>query len=227
MKDITITRQVFALDELDPAARCVAIEKLRTENYENIPSDMISEGLNGELVNLLTGEWVGDTTDKELKRLSGLTLEWRLGYCQGDGVAIYGEIYNDYATQLTWGNAVYAKLTRNSHGHHYAHPNCFTVELFDGDSDIIKDDDAIADELRDICTKLERYGYAEIEHYTSEPYVIELLNDNDTPRIFNADGTLAPSQFWAADTVKCVVCLTDIQVSGDDGHICSHCEYNL
>ena len=198
MRDITVTRQVYLLAELDDTARNAAIELLRNENYENIPSDMISEGLNGELVYLLTGEGVGGITDKELKRLSGLTLEWRLGYCQGDGVAIYGEIYNDYATQLTWGDAVYAKLTRTSYGYHYSHPNCFTVELFDGDGDEIKDNDAIADELRDICHKLERYGYAEIDNYTSEPYVIELLNDNPTPRIFNADGTLAPSQFWAA-----------------------------
>lgn len=198
MKDITVTRQVFALDELDDTARTAAIELLRNQNYENIPSDMISEGLNGQLVYLLTGEWVGDITDKELKRLSSLTLEWRLGYCQGDGVAIYGEIYNDYATQLTWGDAVYAKLTRNSHGYHYSHRNCFTVELFDGDGDTINDNGVMANELGDICTKLERYGYAEIENLTSEAYVIELLNDNDTPRIFNADGTLAPSQFWAA-----------------------------
>lgn len=198
MKDITVTRQVFALDELDDTARTAAIELLRNQNYENIPSDMISEGLNGQLVYLLTGEWVGDITDKELKRLSSLTLEWRLGYCQGDGVAIYGEIYNDYATQLTWGDAVYAKLTRNSHGYHYSHRNCFTVELFDGDGDTINDNGVMANELGDICTKLERYGYAEIENFTSEAYVIELLNNNDTPRIFNADGTLAPSQFWAA-----------------------------
>ena len=198
MKDITVTRQVFALDELKDTARNAAIELLRNQNYENIPSDMISEGLNGQLVYLLTGEWVGDTTDKELKRLSGLTLEWSLSSCQGDGVAIYGEIYNDYATQLTWGNAVWAKLTRNSHGYHYSHRNCFTVELFDGDGDEINDNGVMADELGDICTKLERYGYAEIENFTSEANVIELLNDNDTPRIFNADGTLAPSQFWAA-----------------------------
>ena len=31
-----------------------------------------------------------------------------------------------------------------------------------------------------------------------EQTVIELLNNNDWPRMFNADGTLAPSQFWAA-----------------------------
>ena len=30
-----------------------------------------------------------------------------------------------------------------------------------------------------------------------------------------------------ASVVKCVVCLTDMQVHGDDGHICGHCEYNL
>jgi len=198
MKDITITRQVFALDELDPAARCVAIEKLRTENYENIPSDMISEGLFGKLVALITGDDRGDVSAKNLEKLIGLTLEWSLGYCQGDGVAIYGEIYNDYATQLTWGNAVWAQLTRNSHGYHYSHRNCFTVELFDGEGDTIDDNGVMANEIGDICTKLDRYGYAEIENFTSEQYVIELLNDNDTPRIFNADGTLAPSQFWAA-----------------------------
>lgn len=198
MKDITVTRQVYLLAELDDTARNAAIELLRNQNYENMPSEMISEGLNGQLVYLLTGEWVGDTTDKELKRLSGLTLEWSLGNSQGDGVAIYGEIYNDYATQLTWGNAVWAKLTRNSHGHHYSHRNCFTVELFDGEGDTIDDNNVMANELGDICTKLERYGYGEIEYQTSEANVIELLNNNDTPRIFNADGTLAPSQFWAA-----------------------------
>ncbi len=31
-----------------------------------------------------------------------------------------------------------------------------------------------------------------------ERSVIELLNNNDWPRMFNSDGTLAPSQFWAA-----------------------------
>jgi len=197
-KAITVTRQVFALDELDPAARSVAIEKLRNDNYENIPSDMISEGLYGKLAMLITGEDPGDISNNKLEQLAGLTLEWSLGNCQGDGVAIYGKLSYEDASQLTWGDAVSATLTRNSHGYHYSHRNCFTVELFDGDGDEINDNGVMANELGDICTKLERYGYAEIEHYTSEPYVIELLNNNDNPRIFNADGTLAPSQFWAA-----------------------------
>jgi hypothetical protein len=197
-KAITVTRQVFALDELDDTARTAAIELLRNQNYENIPSEIISEIISGELVRLLTGDYRGDIGAEYLANLTGLTLEWSLSDRQGDGVAIYGKIYNDYATQLTWGNAVYAKLTRNSHGYHYSHRNCFTVELFDGDGDTINDNGVMANELGNICTKLERYGYAEIDNLTSESYVIELLNDNDTPRIFNADGTLAPSQFWAA-----------------------------
>jgi hypothetical protein len=195
MKDITITRQVFALDELSPAARSVAIEKLRNENYENIPCEAITGSLYGHL-GFLLGD--NDNSAQHLEWAAAITLEWSLGDCQGDGVAIYGEIYNDYATQLTWGDAIYAKLTRNNHGHRYSHYNCFDVELFDGDGDTIDDNGVMAGELRDICKKLERYGYAEIENFTSEQYVIELLNNNDTPRIFNADGTLAPSQFWAA-----------------------------
>ena len=198
MKDITITRQVFALDELSPAARSVAIEKLRNENYENIPCEGITDSLYGHLAFLLGGNDISGIPTQHSEGMATLTLEWSLGDCQGDGVAIYGEIYNDYATQLTWGDAVYAKLTRNNHGHHYSHYNCFDVELFDGDGDTINDNGVMAGELRDICKKLERYGYAEIENFTSEANVIELLNDNDTPRIFNADGTLAPSQFWAA-----------------------------
>jgi len=197
-KAITVTRQVFALDELDDTARTAAIELLRNQNYENIPSDMISEGLYGKLAMLITGEDPGDISNNKLEQLAGLTLEWSLGNCQGDGVAIYGKLSYEDASQLTWGDAVSATLTRNSHGYHYSHRNCFTVELFDGDGDEINDNGVMANELGDICTKLERYGYAEIEHYTSEPYVIELLNNNDNPRIFNADGTLAPSQFWAA-----------------------------
>ena len=198
MKDITVIRQVFALDELDPAARSVAIEKLRNENYENLPCEAISESLYGQLAFLLGDNDINGISTQHLENEAGLTLEWSLGDVQGDGVAIYGEIYNDYATQLTWGNAVYAKLIRNSHGHHYSHYNCFDVELFDGEGDAIDDNGVIANELRTICKKLARYGYAEIENFTSEANVIELLNDNDTPRIFNADGTLAPSQFWAA-----------------------------
>ena len=150
MRDITVTRQVFALDELDDTARTAAIELLRHQNYESIPSDIISEIISGELVRLLTGDYRGAIGVEYLKKLSGLTLEWSLGDRQGDGVAIYGEIYDDYAAQLTWGNAVWAQLTRNSHGHHYTHYNCFDVELFDGDGDIVNDNGVMASELRDI-----------------------------------------------------------------------------
>ena len=198
MKDITVIRQVFALDELSPAARSVAIEKLRTDNYENLPCEAITSSLYGQLAFLLGDNDIDGISTQFLENEASLTLEWSLGGVQGDGVAIYGEIYNDYATQLTWGNAVYAKLTRNCHGTYYSHYNCFDVELFVGEGDFVNDNGVIANELRTICKKLARYGYAEIENFTSEESVIELLNNNDTPRIFNADGTLAPSQFWAA-----------------------------
>ena len=197
-KAITVTRQVFALDELDDTARTAAIELLRNENYENIPSEMITESLNGKLAMLITGEDPGEISNNKLEQLTGLYLEWSLSDRQGDGVAIYGKLWHEDASQLTWGDAVSATLARNIYGYHYSHANCFNLELFDGDGDEINDNGVMAAELSLICKKLERYGYAEIEHYTSEPYVIELLNDNDTPRIFNADGTLAPSQFWAA-----------------------------
>ena len=201
---VTVTKQVFTLDELTPAARETAIKKLREIAYETLPSQIVSEGLNGELYNLLTGEWVGDIDDKKLVKDIGLKIEWSLSYCQGDGVAIYGTLDSGDATSLNWGDATKAILTRNHWGNHYTHGNCIDVALYRYDDEgyeiDITDTAYFADQIKDICRKLERHGYAEIENLTSETTVIDMLNDldADTARRFNDDGTFAPSEFWAA-----------------------------
>lgn len=204
MRDITITRQVFTLDELSPAARDKAINKLREIAYDTLPSQIVSEGLNGELYNLLTGEWVGDIDDKKLVKDIGLKIEWSLSYCQGDGVAIYGTLDSGDATSLNWGDATKAVLTRNHWGNHYTHGNCIDVALYRYDDEgyeiDITDTGYFVDQIKDICRKLERYGYTEIENLTSETTVIDMLNDwhADTARRFNDDGTFAPAEFWGA-----------------------------
>ena len=204
MRDITITRQVFTLDELSPTARDTAINKLREIAHETLPSSMVGESLNGELYGILTGNYLGDIHGNKLTKDIGLSIEWSLSYCQGDGVAIYGTLNSDDATGLNWGDATTAILTRNHWGNHYTHGNCIDIVLIRYDDEgyemNVADTVEFTDQIKDICRKLERHGYAEIEHFTSETTVIEMLNDcyADTARRFNDDGTFAPSDFWAA-----------------------------
>lgn len=204
MQYITITRQVFTLDELSAAARSIAINKLREIAYETLPSEMVAESLNGELYGLITGQFLGDISDNELVKDIGLKVEWSLSSCQGDGVAIYGTLDSGDATGLEWGDATKAILTRNHWGNHYTHGNCIDIALYRYDDEgyeiDITDTDYFGDQIIDICYKLERHGYMEIENWTSETTVVEMLNDlyDDTARRFNDDGTFAPSQFWAA-----------------------------
>jgi hypothetical protein len=204
MRDITITRQVFTTYELSPAARETAINKLREIAYETLPSRMVAESMNGELYGILTGNYLGDIGDNKLAKDIGLSIEWSLSYCQGDGVAIYGTLDSGDATGLNWGDATKAILTRNHWGNHYTHGNCIDIALYRYDDQgyeiDITDTDYFADQIKDICRKLERHGYAEIENFTSETTVIDMLNDcyADTARRFNDDGTFAPQEFWAA-----------------------------
>ena len=204
MRDITITRQVFTLDELPPTAQENAINKLREIAHETLPSSMVGESLNGELYGILTGNYCGDIHGNKLTKDIGLSIEWSLSYCQGDGVAIYGTLNSDDATGLNWGDATTAILTRNYWGNHYTHGNCIDIVLIryddEGNEMNVADTVEFTDQIKDICRKLERHGYAEIENFTSETTVIEMLNDlhGDTARRFNDDGTFAPSDFWAA-----------------------------
>ena len=195
MRDITITRQVFTLDELSPAARDTAIEKLRNDAYEYLPSELISQDLNGRLVALLTGDDRGDIDDDYCKELTGINLEWSLSDRQGDGVAIYGKTSKELVPLLNWGSADSATLTRNSHGHHYTHQNCFDIELFDTNGDTVADGGELVKQLRGICRTLERAGYELITHLTSAEYVVQSMTYNTYERQFNDDGTAAPVEF--------------------------------
>ena len=201
MRDITITRQVFMFDELTPTAQATAIIKVRSELYEWLESNQITNYLNGDLFEIITGNCVGEIDCEQLTKDIGLKIEWRLSHCQGDGVAIYGTLNSDDAPSLNWGDATTAILARNHWGNHYTHGNCIDISLIrfddDGNEMSIVDDGTFADQIKDICRKLERYGYQEIDNLTSEQYAVDHCRLN-CGRKFNDDGTCAPSEFWAA-----------------------------
>jgi hypothetical protein len=189
------------LDELSDTAREKAIEKMRMALYDNIDSSQITDHLNGELYSALTGTYDGEISTKELSKRVGLTVEWSLSNCQGDGVAIYGTLNSDDAPNVNWHGASTAIFTRNSHGHHYSHENCMTVELFSYDEagyEIDADKAAtemFAEQFRDLCRELARSGYAEIDNLTSEQAVLEYLEWSE-PRRFTIDGDIHPTKYW-------------------------------
>ena len=199
MTEITVTRNVFTIRELPDKAG--ALEQVRTDLYDYIESDEITDHLNGELYYALTGTHDGQISKKELTKRVGLTVEWSLSNCQGDGVAIYGTLNSDDAPNVKWHGASSATLTRNSAGNHYSHENCMTVALFSYDEAAYEIDadkettEKFAEQFRDLCRELARSGYAEIEYATSIDAAYEYL-DNNLPRRFLEDGSYAPTEFW-------------------------------
>jgi hypothetical protein len=202
MKQITVTKTVFTLDELSDTARQNALEKMCAELHEWIEPDQVTEYLNGELLTMLTGECVGEISSKELTKRVGLEIEYSLSYSQGDGVAIYGEIYATDAPKLEWHNADNARLTRNGYGNYYSHYNTFDVVVcgedengnytkLDGDTG-----EAITEQFRDICRQLARLGYQQIKALTNEEAIREHLEFGDARR-FTEDGDIIHASFWS------------------------------
>jgi len=170
--------------------------------YEYIESDEITEYLNGELLTELTGEFIGQISTNELAKRTGLKLNWSLSHSQGDGVAIYGEVYAADAPKLEWHNADNARLSPTDYANFYSHENTFTVEVcgedengnyttLDGDTG-----EEIAEQFRDICRRLKRLGYEQIENLTNEEAIRGYLDGGDARR-FTENGDLALMPFWS------------------------------
>ena len=202
MKTVTVTKTVFTLDELSGTARQNALEKMNTWMYDYIESDEITEYLNGELVTELTGEFIGQISSNELQKRTGLKLNWSLSHSQGDGVAIYGTIYAADAPKLEWENATYAQIRPNSLSNYYSHENTFFIEAFGEDADGYETDcteeenEELAEQFRDICRRLKRLGYEQIENLTNEDAIRGYLDGGDARR-FTEDGNLALMPFWS------------------------------
>jgi hypothetical protein len=202
MKQITVTKTVFTLDELLDAARQNALETMSIHMHEWIEPDQITEYLNGELLTMLTGEYVGEISTKELTKRVGLKIEFSLSHSQGDGVAIYGTLFTQDAPKLEWGNGATATLTRNSLSNHYSHEHTINIAVFRYDDDGYEtnsdcpENEQFADQIRDICRQLARLGYDQIKALTGEKAIIEHLN-MDEPRRFTVDGNLEFSHFWS------------------------------
>lgn len=195
MKQITISRTVFTLDELGPDAREKAIENLREEAWETLDSDMIAEDLAGRFIQMATGEWVGATSKNTLKDNYGIRIYWNLGYTQGDHAYIDGYLHRHETPNLAWpDNVIYANVTRS--GRDWA-----TVEYVttDDERDHYHGDeyDATVEMVNNLNKQLYRDVRMIVESYTSEGWVVSEYETHDLMRRFDENGQYAPPMFWA------------------------------
>lgn len=196
-KDITRTRRLYTYHELSDKAKRKAMDDLRQALYETLDSELVHEALRYHVLLEFTGKDDHDGTSWSWNRHfgehigKGLRIEWSLSHCQGDGVALYGRIYREYAPNLTWAEGVeYVDLVRNSWGTYYSHYNTFNVEHYDNEGDYVDvgGESEITGELRRLCRNLARVGYASIDAYTSEDYALETIDGDSLPRKYDEDG---------------------------------------
>ena len=193
MKQITVSRTVFTLDELDPAARKTAIQALRDDAWETLDSDMIAEDLAGRFIELATGEWVGATSKKQLQDKYGIVIYWSVSYTQSDDAQISGTLDAETSPNLDWPDGVRMIAIRSNN---YSGSTVTWVDTDDDERHY--DGQALADAqqmVNDLNDQLYREARKLVEGYTSEDYVLESYID--LPRQFDENGQYAPPMFWA------------------------------
>lgn len=172
MKDYKVRR--YSFEELEGEARERAVTELRQSLGELDFSYELTE-------------YLSEYVDAALGGVnSQLDLRYSLGYCQGDGVALYGRVDRENAPDLSWPEgASYAELSRNQWSHQYSHYNSFNVEVFNSEDEEVEVG-YIEVQLRDLCRELTRVGYNFIEGMSSEELAIEQLREADA--VFTIEG---------------------------------------
>lgn len=204
MRDITVTRQVFTLDELSPAAQDRAYGLLHEAAWEFIDSDMVSEYLAGKFANMADGSepndggYGGGLNKYQLKDRYGINIYWSVSYSQSDNASVDGVISRDNHPKLNWPDGIHTIRVRSSNLGNSIITDLYGIDDDGGEGAHVSDPklfDLANSFVRDICQTLYQAAVAECECYTSREYIVDDLSAND-PRRFNNDGTYAPSEFW-------------------------------
>ena len=160
------TIQVYKYEELSDDAKETALNS----HIESNDFDFLEESLTEYLKELLT----------EAKIDGEAELSYSLSCCKGDGVSFTGNF--EY-------KGVNISVTRNNS--HYVHSNSVDIEAEadEDDDDDLKNDliEAVTDEaeaefkeiFKEICDKIEKVGYSEIEYQNSEESFKENCEANE------------------------------------------------
>ena len=174
------TINLYKFDELDASAKDKALESWNNQYHDYC---FLEESLNEYLKELLIEKGVKIHDDGDFK------LYYSLSYCQGDGVCFVGNF------ELN-GRTIFV---RHNNGHYY-HSNSVYIEVEHEDED---EDELRADIIEaleqtaekefieiydEICDKIEKSGYEQIEYEQSEENFKELCEMNEYT--FEIDGTM-------------------------------------
>ena len=196
---VTVTRDVFTYDELEPDAQRRALEKLTTEAWECLDSDMVAEDLAGYFDMLATGSDGAVLSRKELETKHGVRIFWSVSYSQSDHASIEGKLHRSDTPNLAWPEGVtYARVSSRNYGG--SRVECVETddEAYIEHGDLY---DATQQMVNDLNRKLYVYARQQIEGYTSEDYVLDAYRDiYELTRRFTIDGDYAPAAFWCDDT---------------------------
>lgn len=182
--------KLFRLSELAPKAKAKALAK---------GAEFLSRTLDTQRVT--------EAIQEEVAYSYGLKAEqcnWRLSYCQGDGVAFYGAIDLDALAEkneevrslLMKFASLDATVWANSEhtGGNYYHYNTMRVEVECDRCEQPEEAESLCEELAEEVRRVLReaskhateYGYAEIDNETSEYAAANYYEDN--PVWFTEDG---------------------------------------
>ena len=183
-----IETTVYRYDELSEAAKAKAVERVRSDLSEYLEYDNLTE-------------WMGEYLSE--RGLPSEDIRFSLSYCQGDGVAFYGEVdvptllrkYRVLSRYRSILDHVIVSLSPNSYGHHYSHWNTMQIDVeWACDREPTSLQELLLGELEDRILsiaqaesgELERRGYAEIDYLTSAEVAVETIECNEWE--FTEDG---------------------------------------
>jgi len=197
---ITVNREVFTLDELSPDAQDKAVELLCQTAWECLDSDTVSEYLAGYFAYMADGNGNGVMSVKELKDKYRVAIYWQVGYSQSDDAQIEGVLSRDYHPNLAWPDGIHTIRVAAANYGWSSITDVYGIDPDDGSENghvycatLL---DAAKDFVHDLCQKLYKAARDECEGLCDKEYVIATYNDWGLTRRFNADGSLAPSEYW-------------------------------
>ena len=189
--EVTITGYLFT--ELAADIQQQVLERECRLHYENLPCEWVTE----EIQDYVRTELGTPPNPNGHSDIDDLKVAYSLGYCQGDGVALYGTLYRFQAPLLAWPDGLDSiKLERNSLATHYSHENTFTTEGYDEDGNYtygVVDIAGITLDLRALCRRAAAYGYKWIENATSPEAVKDYLVQDDC--LFTVNGKIISLQY--------------------------------
>jgi hypothetical protein len=184
VRTLVIEKLAYKYEELSESAK----ERVRMDNGVN-DAEFITEDLKYQFEEILKEKYPYFTSPEFI---------WSLSNCQGDGLSFsadfdlgsYLKVF--YPTLANWKKdcileSLDIKINQNSGYYSYASKNCVSYDSyiptrlphkqFEKLVDTICSD--VEDLYIDICSELEKIGYAEYQNLYSEQYAIEMAEANE------------------------------------------------